>query len=467
MLSSVPKSLRRVWRALPVVAALLARVAAHAGPDDYAGTLPEDYLPELKPILLAALKSPRVISRELEIAQSEAHVIGVDSQRLPNVFGHLDYVYNQTAISGNSATENRDSGALYGLAVSQPLFHWGALANQSAVARIEVAIAEKNFAETYRLVAVDLRQRYLGLIVKKAALRHSRLGLPQAESDLKYAKDELKLGNRSPNAVAAQQLGFDEASLGLAHAEAEFAGLRRSFARIAGMDDLTEDAIPLEIAKPVYASGAAAGLVARLQSDGAKSTLEAQIHEAQIHQADLNYKIANVRLRPNINAGASLDQENTTNATTNSVLQQSVARQMAIVTMQWSIFDGLATKGLRLEALNSKRLHEHELKKSTQETVDRAQELQGQIEMAARALDQAETHRLLAAGELTKAKEENGLGNVSTRIVADRTRDLYFWEANSTGARATLLSQWAELVSLAGLDPVLNNLPSNYVRETR
>jgi outer membrane protein TolC len=468
MLSSVLMSLRRFRRALPVGAFLFAFVIARAGSDDFAGTLPEDYLPELKPILQAALKqSPQVIAKEIEIAQSEARAMAVDAQRLPSLGGHLDYAYNQTAISGNSGTQTRDSGVFYGLALNQPLFHWGALANQSAAARIEVSIAEKNFAETYRLVAVNLRQQYLTLIAKNAVLRQARFALAQSATDLQRAKDDRGLGNVSPATSAAQQLSFDEASLGVERVEAEFAGLQRGFARLAGIDQIAEDAIPLEIGAPHYSAATVTELLAGLVRDGAKSTFEAQVRELQMHEADLNYKIASVRLRPNINAGASLNQENTTNATTTSVLQQGVARQTATVTMQWSIFDGYATQAAKRDALASKRLHERELKTAVQGTLDQAQTLQRQIGIDARAMELTETHRKLAEDQLAKAKEGAALGDLRRSAIAGATNLLYYHEANNTAARATFLAHWAELVSLVGTDPVLNNLPANYVREKR
>ena len=463
-------SLRRARRALPAGVFLLALVGARAGSDEFAGTLPEDYLPELKPILQAALKqSPRLFAQEIEITRREAQAAGADAQRLPSVGGHLDYAYNQTAVSGNSGSQSRDAGALYWLGVNQPVFQWGALANQSAAAHIEVSIAEKNYAEAYRSLAIDLRRQYLSLIVKKASLRQVRFALAQSATDLKRAQSDRALGNSniSAAAAAAQQLGFDEASLGVERAEAEFAGSRRTFARLAGIDDLAEAAIPLEISLPRYSTEVVAGLLAGLSNDKGMSTFEAQVSELRIHQADLGYKIASVRLRPKVNAGASLSQENTTNATTTTVHQQGVARQTAIVTMQWSIFDGFATQAAKRDALANKRLHERELQTAVQETLDRAQTLQRQIAIDARAMELAEIHRKLAVEELGKAKDEVARGNQSVAAITGATSSLYNSEANSIANRATFLMHWTELVSLVGSDPVLNNLPANYAREKR
>lgn len=462
-------SLRRAWRALPVWASLFAVVVADAaGGDDLAGTLPEDYIPALKPILAAASKQSRVIiAKEIEISQREAQAMQVDALRGPNFGGHLDYVQNQTAVSGNSDTQSREGGLFYGLALNQPVYHWGALENQSAVARIGVAIAEKNYAEAYRLLIVDLRQRYLSLIVRKAFLRQARFALGLTEYDLKFTVENLAKGLVSKEAAAQQQLSYRETKLGLERAEVEFSNLRRAFARMAGLADFPEDAVPLEIPKPDYASAAMSELLAGLLRDGGKGTFQAQIYELMIQEANLNYKIAKVRLLPKINASAGYSLENTTNATPTAVQQQGVARQTVTLNAQWNIFDSFATKGAKAEALARKRLHERELKTAAEETLDRAQSLQRQLAIDVQALEFSEIHNQQVADEMKRAKEELGRGNTSTRAIDGMTASVYSSEANNLVARATLLIHWSEFVSLTGADPMLNNLPVNYVREKR
>src|SRR5512138_1636965 len=123
-----------------------------AQPADATGTLPEDLFPPLRPILVEALKkSPRTLAAEMEIALQEARVLGTASQRLPRIGGDLSYSENQTAVSGNTSTQNRDNGLFYRFEIGQALFHWGALKNDVARQRISVAVAEKNYAEAYRL----------------------------------------------------------------------------------------------------------------------------------------------------------------------------------------------------------------------------------------------------------------------------------------------------------------------------
>lgn len=469
MLSLVLMSLRRTQCAPLVWALLFALGAGPAmGAEDVAGTLPEDYVPALKPLLALALKqSPQVIAKEIDISRREAQVLGADAQRLPNVSGHLDYLRDRTAISGVSGSNSSEGGFFYGAAVNLPLFHWYALENQSEAARIEVAIADKNYAEAYRLLTVELRQRYLALIVRKAYLRQARYAFAMTEFDLNVAKDNLARGQLAKEVLAAQQVSCEEASVGLERAEAQFASLRRAFARLVGLDDLAEDAIPLEIPPPAYSANAVAELLAGLLREGGRGTYQAQIHEMEMHEADLNYKIAQVRLLPKFNAVADYSLENTTVGTATAVSQQGLARETVAVNAQWTIFDGFAARGAKAEALANKRQHERELKNTTEQTLDRAQWLQRELALDARELALKETHEKLVADNLSRAQEELGRGKASKRTIESATSDLYFHQADTTVARANLLTFWSELVSLAGADPILNNLPAHHVREKR
>ena len=466
MLLSVLMSLRRSRRALPVAALFFGLVSLRGEPDATTGTLPEDYLPALKTILQTALKqSPQTIAMEIDVSLNEARVYDAVAQRLPNVSGDLDYARNQTSISGNSSTQTQNNGLFYRFGVNQPVFHWGALKNQSDAAHIRVSIAEKHYAEAYRLLAVALRRDYLSLVVDKARLRLSRFSLRLAEADLALTKDNFAHG-RTPGAeVGGRQLDFDDASLRLERDETRFAGARRAFAREAGLPDLPEAELPDDLPEPAYNATTAAEVLAGVLRGGAKSAFETQIHELEIHVADLEYNVARVRLLPKFNARAEYSLENNTTATAVSVQQQGVAQETVTLNAQWTIFDGFARHGAMLEALAKKRLHERELKNSVDGTLDKAQSLQRELGLDVRALRIALIRRDQAGVGLKQAKEEVERGNLPKSSIDGATANLYRYESENDYARATFLAHWSEFVSLAGTDPVLDNLPAHYARD--
>jgi outer membrane protein TolC len=468
MLSMVFHTLRRHRRALAVLVGVWLVAPLGAQPLETAGTLPEDYFPALKTLLDGAMRqSPQIILKELELAQWEARVYVQDAQRYPSLHGDMNYAENQTAISSDSSTRSQDSGLFYDFSLNQPLFQWGAMKNQSEIARIYVTIAEKRYAEMRRSLAVSIRQQYLMLIAKKLFLQAERLTVKIQQADLDLTQDRFQHGTAAEGEVSGKKLALEDISLRVAREEAEFVGLRKAFARLVGLSDIAEDEVPAEIPRPVYSAENTSRLLASLLRDGGKSTFEAQIAQLGIRQADLDYRIAKVRLLPKFNAGVDHAVRNNTTASANTVSQQGIVQDSIAIAGNWNIFDGFATKGAKLEALATKRVRERELQIAADTAVDSAQRLERELALDVREMDQWDVRRTLAAAGVDRVKEEIKLGNLKPTAVDDATVNLYVAEFNRANARAKFLWHWSDFVSLAASDPVVNNLPSHYGREKR
>ena len=77
--------------------------AAFAQMSGVEGLLPEDYLPELKPILASAMKqSPQMLLRHLEISQREGSFCRESAERWPQVGGNVRYDSNRTAATASA-----------------------------------------------------------------------------------------------------------------------------------------------------------------------------------------------------------------------------------------------------------------------------------------------------------------------------------------------------------------------------
>src|SRR5581483_6564079 len=99
------------------------------------------------------------------------------SRLLPHLGGDLRYDENQTSVSSNTSERSRANGFFYNLGADQPVFHWGELRNGLAQKKVQVAIAEQNYAEAWRLFVNDVRRGYLALIIEKSQLRAQRYAL--------------------------------------------------------------------------------------------------------------------------------------------------------------------------------------------------------------------------------------------------------------------------------------------------
>ena len=437
---------------------------ARAQVSDVAGTMPEDYLPELKRILATAMqRSPQVIEPLLLIELREAGRITANSARLPSLGSNIVYGSTELAESGSSTNRSRDNGLFYNVGLNQPLFHWGALKNQSAIANIHVLLAAKSFEKAYRELSVLLRQSYLQLIVSKARLRHARDSLQLNLKAVAVVRERLQRGVASSADLAGEELRAREVTLEVSRAEVELTNGRRTFSRLAGIPELAETSIPDEIPKPLYSAALATALSAARLRDGAKGTLEAQMHDLRVKEAMLRYQIERVRLYPKFNAGAGYSLENTTTVGT-SVGQRAVARQTLSITANWAIFDGFATRAAKMEARSLQRAVAARRDAELNLILDEVQALHRQLALDVEQLELAEIRRAMAVEARRRAAEEVGYGNLSPGEVDRAETGIRYADARRLEARAALLARWSQFVAVAGEDPILNNVPVRHER---
>jgi len=471
---ALPSSLGRCVGALALALVLSAASRADAPDAPVAGTLPEDYIPGLRVLIETGLKqSPEMIVRELTVAVADAQrVEGGLSPLLPHLSSNLYYGAYQTSVSGNSGANSRNSGVFGGVNLSQNLFQWGALRNQLEVQKVAEQITQRNYAEGYRGFVNTLRRQYLALIVTKINLRNSRYILDLDRKALEVANEKLRTGAIAPTDMLGPRLDVERAELAVDRAAQAYRSARVALAHQAGLTDISDDGIPAEIPEPKYPAETASALLTELLREGARNTYLAQIDELNVRQWDLRYRIAKVRLLPQFSANAALSQQNQTNATPGStgvppsVSQTALTTESYSVNAQWNMFDGLATRGAKLEALNSRRIAERQLQIATDEIMSQAQNLQRSVDFAWRALHISETEWASANGALSYTQTELKNGNVSQDTVDGARNSLYANDSSRAAARAEFLAAWSDYVSLVGADPAMNNLPIRYVRSS-
>lgn len=439
---------------------------AGAGVAEIAGTMPEDQLPGLKTILETAFqRSPQLIAADFERALAEIRVQSTDSARLPSVGGNLNYANNQTAVSSNTSSQTRDNGFFYNVGVTQSLFHWRALKNQSDSARINLLIARKSYDLAARELGVVMRRAYLALIVEKARLRAATESLSLLRREVEVTAEKKERGTVSAATLEGDKLRVREVQLDVDRLATEFESNRRRLARLAGIPELPATAVPDEIPRPGYSPDLAAALTAAALRDGAKSSLEYEMYDLRVRDAMLRHAIEKVRLYPKFSASANYSLENSTNVNGNTVNQQGIQRRTVSVYAQWSIFDGFATRAAIREALASKRLHERRLQVDMEGILQNIQILERYLKLDAEQLALAEIRHGMAIESSKLVAKEVEFGNVA-KGDADRARAAILQaETKNQESRATLLGRWSEFVALAGADPALRNLSARPPRE--
>jgi outer membrane protein TolC len=440
---------------------------SNAQPADVAGTMPEDVLPELKTILSTAMtRSPNVLGALFEIELRQIHRIRDNAPRWPSLGGDINFGTTQVSESGSSNASSRDQGLFYRFGLNQALYHWGALKNQSAIAKINVLLAEKNYAKAYRDLGVLIRQSYLDLIVQKAKLKQEREALRIAREGLTSLQERVDRGLSTATEIAGEKLRIQVLNHSLSQTEKDLLGGRETFSRIAGIPKISEEAIPGDLPRPVYSDALTTILLSSLLRDGAKGTLEAEIHDLKIREAQIRYDIEKVRNLPKFGLGLGYSLENTTTVGT-AVGQKAVARQSASIGASWNIFDGGTTRALKMEALETKRLQTDRRKAELDLLMETAQGLERQLKLDAEGLELAEIQRSMATQQKERAEQETQLGNLSGNAVGRAEVGVLLAHANNLAARASYFIRWSEFVATAGNDPVLNNLPASHARSKK
>jgi outer membrane protein TolC len=451
----------RLSLTLPLLLLVAAPLRAEA--PSVQGTLPEDQLPGLKPLLKVAVeRAPGSILQSINVAEQEAQKYIYASSLWPSVNGNISYsILDESVTNAPSSTQK---GFFYNASINQPIFQWGAYKNNAAIGELGVKIAHRQYADAYRLLAISIREQYMGLVGKQIGLRNGRYRQKMAEEA--YATDKAKFdaGSASQAELQSFELALEQATLDADRAAEDFAYSKRVFTRLVGIDDLPDESIPLEIGHPEYSAPLADAVLTGFMADGVESTFLSEVYQMYVKQQDLNYSIAKVRLLPKVNASAMYLLQDQTNAYSGYISQVAVREETFSVAANWNIFDGFAARGSKLLARETRRYYERIRKSYIDSTIDQISYMRHQLGLSSRGLSLAEVRHALIGAEVKKVMDDLKLGYASPATVEASTMNLYNTDVELANARTDYLSRWTEFISLAGLDPAIANISPRYVR---
>lgn len=459
--TTFPTLMKRLSLTVSLILGAVAALRAEAPP--VRGTLPEDYVPSLGPLLKEAVeRSPRTIEASLNLAHSEGDKYVYASSLWPQLSGSSDYAVNTASQSHEKSSTGK--GIFYAVALNQPLFQWGALKNNARVGELAEKISAKQYADVYRQLAVEIRGQYISLIEKKISLRNARYNQKLNTDNRDIIKSRVATGAASPAELSGADLSLQEATLSADQTAEDFAYAKRVFSRLVGVDDLSDESIPNDLPHPEFSAPLADAVLAGFVGNGVESTFQSEVYKMLIEQQDLNYTIAKVRLLPKVSAAATYMLSNATVPSGGTVSQYAVSSENYSVQANWSIFDGFATRGAKLQSLALKRTYEQQRKEYVDATIDKVHYLRRQLDLASRAMTLSEVHRALIESDVNRIKKDVSLGFTSQAAVDQSLVGLYSNDYNQATARGSYLSQWTEFVSVTGIDPALENLPARYVK---
>ncbi len=341
--------IRNFCSALAVGALAIVSASNRLSANTVGVPLPEAGLPALENIVKTALaQSPRILARNLDVLQAEYQTLGSSARLYPQIGGSFQYNYQDESradIPDPQATEK----IFYNFSVNQTVWHWGAVKAAARIGELGRQVAGHNLDGVRRALASEVREAYLGLIVQRMGVRNSNFGEKIANANLARQEVRFKAGEITMGSILEHRLRADEASLLARKSLSDFDFAIKAFRRLAGIPIFSAEDLPIGIPAPLQEprSGAA--------SEGSYLKSEMLMaNELQIEQEKLQGKINAKALWPKFNAVAGISQDELS-YTLN--LYQRYRTEIIFIGVQgqWSIFDGFAARGQRLQGLNRLR----------------------------------------------------------------------------------------------------------------
>jgi len=421
--------------------------------------LPEDYLPQLRAILDDAFReSSRMLLARLDLDAADGELTQARSGLYPSASVYSRALGTSDIRKDRPGQTRNVTKTYYDISLSQPLFHWGEKRNNARIGAIRAAIAERNYVEGYRMLAREIRQGYLSLISLKSQLIGARFGRQRAEAALRAAEERVKAGVITHGDLFGPQIALERAELSAASAESSFIAAREQFEFLAGVTAPTEEELPEELPKIGLSPASNDSLLAEFLAAPEPSTPGLETLGQEVEVARLTYKNQKTRLRPKFNfvLGMSQDEQS---YTVNSAERYGVTSRYAGVQVNWTIFDGLATRGAVRSSLA--RLRQFEARYAQAQTAAARQ-----ARAAARSLDLAQRQmqindRLLGSSlNYLNIREEDFAAGRITRDALDQAQAGYYSaRASANTARLNFLMAQVELLTKVDRDPLLDHLP--------
>jgi len=421
--------------------------------------LPEDYFPQLQEILAAALReSPRMLLARLELEVADGERLQARAGLYPAVRSTSRLIRTSDIRRDRPGQTLDATKTYYDVGLSQPVFHWGEKRNNARIGGIRATIAERNYAEGYRMLAREIRQSYLSLISLKSQLVGARFVREQAAEALKAAESRAEVGAITRSALFGPQIALERAELAEASAESAFAAAREQFEVLTGSSAPMEEELPEELPQvrlePEVGNPPS---LTEFLDEAEHSTPTLEILRKQVDVARFTYKNQKTRLRPKLSLvlGVSQDEQS---YTLNNAQRYGVTSRYVGLQASWSIFDGWATRGAVRSSLARLRSAEARYAQAQSAASRQARAAARTLGLARKQM-QINDRLLSSSGAMLQVRKEDFAAGRVTRDTLDQAQAGYFSARNSANsARLNFLMAQVELLTVIDRDPVMEYL---------
>lgn len=411
--------------------------------------LPESTMPGLEALVRSALsKSPRTMARDFDLLNAQYSEMISSSRQYPQVGGNFQFQVREED-QGETAGRHVIERSYYNLTINQAIWHWGTVRASTKVGELGTLIAEHNLEAARREIALEVRSTYLGLILQKIGVRNARFNERLARENLARQEERLRVNEVTAGVVADARLRLDEASLGAERGASDLEFAIRAFRRLTGVEGFAEADIPERITPPP-----AEPLPAQ-QGQGYLKSEALLTRDLQIEQGKLNELINRKALWPKINAIAGVSQDDNLYSST---LDRKITNVAAFVgvQVQWTIFDGFASKGRRLISQSNLRESEQARDDLLVALKDSADQQASNVGFSWSAYQNSKRRNDGARNRLAYEKDNLTRGLSSEEQVAQIQAGLNQAELVADDALAKFYNATARYVSTMRSDPLID-----------
>jgi len=384
--------------------------------------------------------------RDITEQDYEGRQIVAKSPKNLSVQARTTYRKEQDLEKDDSSTGDR---LLYSLTLSKSLYHWGALEANRQKGDLNLEIAELTTFETYRNLALNIRSRYLAILVAKKEAELSRKNWERALDRLKLEQDRLESGAASAIQVYNLEVSANSAELDLLKKENALEDQIDVLARLVGLPtESITSGLHSGIPEQAILSREEIATLEQYFDEGVNNSPSIRSQAKSIESSEKDVHISSQRRKPKINLTAGITQFEI------DEISRTRAEEIVYggVSVNWNIFDGRATKGNKLSALARVELlrRQFESAKATyQFNLERSQRL---LDLNSRILEREEKALNQASNYLRDTKSDFEAGRASPDDLEKVELSFASQDVRTQQARSEYYNALSSMASLLGFD---------------
>jgi len=421
-------------------------------------TLPERLFPGLDQILRDTMnQSPGVVLRNLDLEIAHGDEMQAKSGQYPAVGGYLSYQWARESREGIANPYN--AGLLnYAFSVSQPIWRWNSLRNNARMGEIRRKMAERQYEDGYRLLAQQIRGSYLDLIVRKAAADQAKFSQKLADSALQLMQDRLAKGGVSGGEVFNADMAAQQARLTTDRTDEDLHQALISFRRLIGQTTFDIGQVPDDIPRIYGGEDVPSRLLGDFLSQKEPENNDILILRQQLQTESLFLEIQRKRLYPMFTATAGFIQSRQQYSITAGSPLYKVADRYVGVSVNWSVFDGLATRAAIMGSRARQRQDEIRYKQAAENLPEDAQHAAKLTDLALRQM-RINDRLFEDRGTYLQAREQDFKQGAASETDLNAVRASFIQtKITAYSYRAAYLQQLGDFLGFIMQDPVVQQV---------